>query len=175
MSRQGKGAYTPYPGQYRGRYSGPVTFATGGYISGPGGPKSDVIPAMLSNGEYVINAAAVQKYGVGAMNAINSGAMPMAMGGFAKARYGGGGMVSSMSVKRPVARYADGGLVSPSYNTPQLMGAPQMGGGNGLSESNITYNTITINANSADAAEVYNEFQRQMARYERGSKMGRSI
>lgn len=167
-SRQGMQRTAAY-GNYRNRY------ATGGYISGPGGPRSDVIPAMLSNGEYVINAAAVQKYGVGAMNAINSGAMPMAMGGFAKARYGGGGMVSSMSAKRPVARYANGGLVSPSYNTPQLMGAPQMGGGNGSSESNITYNTITINANSADAAEVYNEFQRQMARYERGSKMGRSI
>jgi hypothetical protein len=30
--------------------------AEGGYISGPGGPKDDVIPAWLSNGEFVINA-----------------------------------------------------------------------------------------------------------------------
>ncbi len=33
-----------------------VNKAEGGYISGPGGPKDDVIPAWLSNGEFVINA-----------------------------------------------------------------------------------------------------------------------
>lgn len=32
--------------------------AAGGLIQGPGGPKDDVIPAWVSNGEYVINAAA---------------------------------------------------------------------------------------------------------------------
>jgi cell wall-associated NlpC family hydrolase len=36
--------------------------ATGGYISGPGGPTSDSIPAYLSNGEYVINAAATRRH-----------------------------------------------------------------------------------------------------------------
>lgn len=30
--------------------------ASGGYVSGPGGPRDDKIPAMLSNGEYVVNA-----------------------------------------------------------------------------------------------------------------------
>lgn len=33
-----------------------LSAATGGYISGPGTGTSDSIPAMLSNGEYVINA-----------------------------------------------------------------------------------------------------------------------
>lgn len=51
---------------------GPVKAATGGYISGPGGPRSDSIPAMLSNGEYVINAAATKKFGP-LLDAINSG------------------------------------------------------------------------------------------------------
>lgn len=37
--------------------------ATGGWINGPGGPKSDVIPAMLSNGEFVVNAAAARRFG----------------------------------------------------------------------------------------------------------------
>jgi hypothetical protein len=32
--------------------------ADGGYISGPGGPRDDQIPAWLSNGEFVVNAAA---------------------------------------------------------------------------------------------------------------------
>lgn len=37
--------------------------ATGGWINGPGGPKSDVIPMMLSNGEFVVNAAAASRFG----------------------------------------------------------------------------------------------------------------
>ena len=37
--------------------------ANGGWISGPGGPKADVIPAMLSNGEFVVNAAAARRFG----------------------------------------------------------------------------------------------------------------
>mgnify|MGYP003342143883 CR=1 FL=1 len=35
--------------------------AKGGYISGPGSTTSDSIPAMLSNGEYVVNARATEK------------------------------------------------------------------------------------------------------------------
>lgn len=40
----------------------PVFSAAGGPISGPGGPRSDSIPAMLSNGEYVINANSTSRY-----------------------------------------------------------------------------------------------------------------
>src|SRR5574343_409411 len=47
--------------------------AGGGYISGPGGPTDDAIPARLSNGEFVIRAAAVRKYGRGFLDAVNSG------------------------------------------------------------------------------------------------------
>ena len=47
--------------------------AAGGYISGPGTGTSDSIPSMLSNGEYVVNAAAVRKIGVPTLNAINAG------------------------------------------------------------------------------------------------------
>lgn len=35
--------------------------ADGGFITGPGGPRDDAIPTMLSNGEYVINAAATAR------------------------------------------------------------------------------------------------------------------
>jgi hypothetical protein len=45
--------------------------ADGGYISGPGTSRSDSIPAMLSNGEYVIQAAAVNRYGVGFFDSLN--------------------------------------------------------------------------------------------------------
>lgn len=47
--------------------------ATGGLILGPGTGTSDSIPARLSNGEYVIRADAVAKYGTGFLDSINSG------------------------------------------------------------------------------------------------------
>ena len=53
-------------------------FATGGYVSGAGGPTSDSIPAMLSNGEYVVNAQATKQFAP-LLAAINAGNMDMAM------------------------------------------------------------------------------------------------
>jgi TP901 family phage tail tape measure protein len=47
-------------------------YAAGGYISGPGTSTSDSIPAMLSNGEYVINASQTKKF-LPLLQAINSG------------------------------------------------------------------------------------------------------
>ena len=46
--------------------------ANGGLIRGPGTSTSDSIPAMLSDGEYVIRASAVAKYGEGMLGLINS-------------------------------------------------------------------------------------------------------
>jgi len=46
--------------------------ADGGVIKGPGGPKDDKIPALLSNGEFVVQADAVGKYGVGFFEALNA-------------------------------------------------------------------------------------------------------
>lgn len=37
--------------------------AAGGHVTGPGGPREDKVPAMLSNGEYVLPAKTVQKLG----------------------------------------------------------------------------------------------------------------
>jgi len=39
--------------------------AAGGEVSGPGGPKEDKIPAMLSDGEFVVTAKAVENLGNG--------------------------------------------------------------------------------------------------------------
>lgn len=50
--------------------------ATGGYIAGPGTGTSDSIPAMLSNGEYVLRSSAVDRVGVGVLNALNAGRVP---------------------------------------------------------------------------------------------------
>ena len=71
--------------------------AVGGFVSGPGGPKSDKIQALLSNGEYVIRASSVNKYGMGMMNAINQGRWPrFAEGGAVK---GTGGASAGSGVR----------------------------------------------------------------------------
>lgn len=67
----------------------PQKFATGGYISGPGTGTSDSIPAYLSNGEYVINAAAVRKLGRRHLDMLNRG-IPIP-------RFADGGMVGTVS------------------------------------------------------------------------------
>lgn len=62
---------------------GPVHAATGGLIRGPGGPRTDSIPAMLSDGEYVINAKAT-KQNRALLERINKGqSLALAGGGFA--------------------------------------------------------------------------------------------
>ena len=58
-----------------------INKATGGYISGPGTGTSDSIPAMLSNGEYVIRSAAVNMIGRPALDALNAGRVPEFSGG----------------------------------------------------------------------------------------------
>jgi TP901 family phage tail tape measure protein len=80
--------------------------AVGGFISGPGNGTSDSIPAMLSNGEYVIKASAVRNIGVPMLDQINR----MAGGGLA-ARYD----IPSMSMG--TVKYANGGLVSSQSNS----------------------------------------------------------
>lgn len=60
----------------------PTPLATGGLVTGPGTATSDSIPAMLSNGEYVINAKATRQH-FALLEAINKGRVPVyrAMGG----------------------------------------------------------------------------------------------
>lgn len=57
--------------------------AYGGFISGPGGPRSDMIPAMLSNGEYVVNAKSTSRYRalLERINAEGNGGKKFANGG----------------------------------------------------------------------------------------------
>jgi TP901 family phage tail tape measure protein len=61
-------------GQATGGFAGfPLARAGGGKISGSGGPTQDKIPAMLSNGEYVIRASSVARYGSAFMHRLNTG------------------------------------------------------------------------------------------------------
>ena len=63
-------------------------FAGGGQIRGAGTGTSDSILARLSNGEFVMKAAAVRKYGVSALNNINNMSLP---------KFNTGGMVGQVS------------------------------------------------------------------------------
>jgi tape measure domain-containing protein len=73
----------------------PTRYANGGYISGPGTGTSDSIPALLSNGEYVIRAAAVRKLGKNALDLLNRG-IPIP-------RFADGGMVGTVASMQPSA------------------------------------------------------------------------
>lgn len=67
-------------------------YATGGRVTGMGGPKEDKVLARLSPGEYVINAATVSKFGSSFFDQINSGKMPGFAGGGAVEAWLGGGL-----------------------------------------------------------------------------------
>ena len=69
----------------------PAGFATGGHVRGPGTGTSDSIMARLSNGEYVMRAAAVRQYGTSLLDKMNGLRLP---------------------------KFADGGLVSAAMSAP---------------------------------------------------------
>lgn len=71
-------------------------FATGGSVDGPGTGTSDSIPAMLSNGEYVLNAQAVDRLGVPFLNGLNTGRLR----GFASGGIVGSGVVAGYKAER---------------------------------------------------------------------------
>jgi hypothetical protein len=60
-----------------GAVGGALKLADGGGVHGPGGPRDDVIPALLSNGEHVIDVKTVNSFGghsfFNAMRAIGQG------------------------------------------------------------------------------------------------------
>lgn len=91
-----------------GRY--PVRFATGGHVRGPGGPTDDKIPALLSDGEYVMRADAVRRLGVDNLNAMNSGKVG-AVTGALRSRRAQQEMLQDSTFRRIAARFSGGGIV----------------------------------------------------------------
>jgi len=101
---------TSFPGDPGGMPAAIPGNAAGGMIRGPGSGTSDSILARLSNGEFVMRAAAVSKWGPRFMAALNSLQNPFgyAGGGLVRAqRFAAGGMVT--------ARTADGVTVNLSF------------------------------------------------------------
>lgn len=89
---------------------GVVKAAGGGSIVGAGSGTSDSIPAMLSNGEYVLTAAAVNRLGIPFLDKLNAGDFPgYSEGGLVLAgAYTGGGNSSGGD--------SEGGLLGKVFN-----------------------------------------------------------
>ena len=89
---------------------GVVKAAGGGSIVGAGSGTSDSIPAMLSNGEYVLTAAAVNRLGIPFLDKLNAGDFPgYSEGGLVLAgAYTGGGNSSGDD--------SEGGLLGKVFN-----------------------------------------------------------
>lgn len=66
----------------------PAGMAGGGLVRGPGGPTSDLIPAMLSSGEFVMPAKSVRAFGTRFMESIRS-LRPLALAGGGMAAFAG--------------------------------------------------------------------------------------
>jgi len=80
---------------------GEVRHKPNGMIRGAGGSRDDVIPTMLSNGEFVVNAAATRKYRA-LLEQINAGAI---------LHRADGGLVSAVNARMPAIpspRYLQG-------------------------------------------------------------------
>lgn len=85
-------------GGFAARWKGAFgnALASGGSVDGPGTGTSDSIPAMLSNGEYVLNAQAVDRLGVPFLNGLNTGRLR----GFASGGLVGSGGVAGYKAER---------------------------------------------------------------------------
>lgn len=163
----------PYINQWIG-HAKPLAKADGGSIYGAGTATSDSIPAMLSNGEYVVKASSVSKYGIPMMNAINAGTHQM-MPKYANG--GGAGMMSSSAPSMPA--YASGGGVgamprtsvpnSPKYSVPStpsmspsnIASIAQYSGG-GYSEGNTHSPNYNFNFNGAGMDMVMGHVNKAM-------------
>ena len=99
--------------------------AGGGHITGAGSGTSDSIPAMLSNGEYVIRANAVKKIGVNTLDKLNQAD---------RIGFAAGGMVHG---------YKNGGMAACPCGTPGCPGCSKgyaMGGMVGYKDGGKTKN-----------------------------------
>jgi hypothetical protein len=96
IAQQAAGAFSPgsFGNSFFSGFGGGK--AEGGLIKGPGGPKSDSIPARLSAGEFVVKADAVSMFGAHNLEAINRGLRPPSFANLALPKFAEGGLVGSV-------------------------------------------------------------------------------
>ena len=109
--------------------------ATGGFIRGAGTSTSDSIPAMLSNGEYVISADSVRKYGTNFMNAVNDGTFTQ--------------------IPLGVPKFADGGFVGDTVSEETARGMSSFAGQIANNVSTTTNMSVALVGNQDEAMEHF--------------------
>lgn len=95
----------------------PLQRASGGPIRGPGSGTSDSILAWLSNGEYVVRAAAARRLGLARLNEINRGRLPA---------FANGGAIAGAVSRLPAPSPASGGAMRPLHLTLPGLGTFEM-------------------------------------------------
>ena len=110
-------------------------YATGGYISGPGTSTSDSIPSMLSNGEYVIKADSVRKWGKGFLDAVNNG--------------------DFASIRARVPKFATGGFVGNAGTETTARGLESFANNVGTSVSNTTKLNVALVKDEQEAVRHF--------------------
>jgi TP901 family phage tail tape measure protein len=129
------------------RQNNPYKKADGGHIVGAGTATSDSIPAYLSNGEYVIKADSVKKYGVDHFDALNAG------------KYAQGGLINSGPQSEHKSSFGNG---STNVNV-NMQGGKLMGPIEAWQEANkqvVKIEVPPITANFATNSYVLNKEQR---------------
>lgn len=109
------GGGIPGLGSIFGLFGGLLGFAEGGHVRGPGTSTSDSIPAMLSDGEFVINAKSTARH-LPLLEAINEGKV---------ARFASGGVVGS---SQPIRVPTGGVMASQSINVAPTINLHATGG-----------------------------------------------
>lgn len=124
--------------------SGATGHATGGYISGPGTSTSDSIPAMLSNGEFVLRSDAVRRYGTNFLNALNDGKLSR--------------------IKSRIPHFADGGLIKNIAQDGTARGVSSFGKNMASNISNTTNFSVALVRDEVEA-------QKQLLKSPEGQKI----
>ncbi|MDP9012846.1 MAG: phage tail tape measure protein [Pseudomonadota bacterium] len=147
--------------------------AAGGEIRGPGTATSDSIPAMLSNGEFVINAAAYAKNRA-AVQALNEGRTDAALHALSNAfghgahKLAAGGEVGRNPFMQIFANTVAPSLVN-TMNRANKMNAGMSMSNVNINSNNTTTNNITVNVppapqHGASAEDVARALGRQLTR-----------
>ncbi|WP_152529629.1 hypothetical protein [Aliihoeflea sp. 2WW] len=129
-----------------GSFFGGLKLASGGHVRGPGTSTSDSIPAMLSDGEYVVNAKATRQHGA-LLEAINSGGV---RGFAAGGPVGGNSYIGAPSTRNTT--YAPNITIN-----QQSSGDPRMD----REHAEATANTIRAMVQSEIAETMTNEMRPQ--------------
>ncbi|MBO9194324.1 phage tail length tape measure family protein [Rhizobium sp. 16-449-1b] len=123
-------------------------YSDGGHVTGEGGPTDDRIPAMLSNGEFVINSKATRKHRQ-LLEAINTGRV---------ARFATGGLVSSRSIGVPMAPQLASTARPANENSAPGVLQVQISGANG--DDHVR---MLVKQGVGEGLSQYNENQRRGA------------